>query len=212
MSVVTLVRRGLDQATIYLPIILAATLALGTYWLVRNAPKLVEPPAAKAAVHEPDFFMRGFVVKSFLPSGTLHSEIAGAEGRHFPDDDTMEIDQVRMRSVSLTGALTQATANRGLANGDASEVQLFGNAIVTRDAMTSPSSKPLPKMEFRGEFLHAFMDTERVYSNKPVVLTRGANRFTGDSMDYDSKTGIANLRGRVRGSLVPSATAAAKAH
>lgn len=210
MSVFAAARRGLDRATIYLPIILTATLALGTYWLVRNAPKLVEPTAAKAATHEPDFFMRGFVVKSFLPSGTLHSEVAGTEGRHYPDDDTMEIDQVRMRSVAPTGSVTHASANRGLANGDASEIQLFGGAIVTRDAMTDPSGKPLPKMEFRGEFLHAFIDTERVRSHKPVVLTRGADRFTGDSMDYDSKTGIVNLQGRVHGRLAPSIDAAPK--
>ena len=31
-------RRGWDAATVYLPVVLMGLLALGTWWLVRNAP------------------------------------------------------------------------------------------------------------------------------------------------------------------------------
>jgi lipopolysaccharide export system protein LptC len=208
----SLLRDGIDRATIYLPIILTAALALGTYWLVRNAPKLLEPSAKEAPTHEPDFFMRGFVIKNFLPNGELRSEMFGKEGRHYPDTDTLEVDQVRVRSVSPEGLTTRATANRGLSNGDGSEIQLFGNAVVVRDAATSADGKVLPRLEFRGEFLHAFMDTERVKSHKPVTLMRGADQFTADSMDYDNLTGVANLQGRVRGLLMPSAALAGAKH
>ena len=54
-------------------------------------------------------------------------------------------------------------------------------------------------------------DTERVQSNKPVTLIRGTDQFTADTMDYDNLTGIANLNGRVRGTMVPSAKAAGTA-
>ncbi|VTU39845.1 Lipopolysaccharide-assembly, LptC-related [Variovorax sp. PBL-H6] len=200
-----LLRDTFDRVTIYLPIILTALLALGTYWLVRNAPKLLEPVAREAPKHEPDYFMRDFVIKNFLPSGELRSELFGTEGRHYPDTDTMEVDQVRVRSVSPDGLTTRATANRGLSNGDGSEIQLFGNAIVVREAATTADGKPVPRLEFRGEFLHAFLDTERVRSHKPVTLIRGTDRFTADSLDYDNLTGVANLQGRVRGLLMPSA-------
>lgn len=200
-----LLRRGIDRLTMYLPIIMTALLALGTYWLVRNAPKLLEASAPEAPTHEPDYFMRGFVVKSFQPNGELRTEMSGKEGRHYPDNDTFEVDNVRVRSVSPTGFLTHASANRGLSNADATEVQLFGNAVVVRDAATGPNGKSVPRLEFRGEFLHAFLDTERVRSNKPVTLIRGSDQFTGDSFDYDNATGVANLQGRVRGLLMPSA-------
>jgi lipopolysaccharide export system protein LptC len=199
-----LLRDGFDRVTIYLPIILTAVLALGTYWLVRNAPKLLEPVPKEAPRHEPDFFMRGFVIKNFLPSGDLRSELFGTEGRHYPDTDTIEIDQVRVRSVSPEGLVTRATANRGLSNADGTEIQLFGNAIVVREASTSPNGKVNPRLEFHGEFLHAFLDTERVKSHKPVTLIRGSDRFTADSLDYDNVTGVAHLQGRVRGLLMPS--------
>ncbi|VTU34620.1 MULTISPECIES: LPS export ABC transporter periplasmic protein LptC [unclassified Variovorax] len=207
-QILNLLRDGFDRVTIYLPIIVAAALALGTYWLVRNAPRLLAPAAKEAPTHVPDFFMRGFVIKNFLPNGDLRSELFGKEGRHYPDSDTLEVDQVRMRSVSPEGLVTHATANRGLSNGDGSEVQLFGNAIVVRDAALASDGKVMPRLEFRGEFLHAFLDTERVKSNKPVILTRGTDRFTGDSLDFDNLTGVANLHGRVHGLLMPPAAAA----
>lgn len=196
---------GFDRMTTYLPIVLTGALALGSYWLVRNAPKLTVAPVPVAVSHEPDFFMHGFVVKNFLPDGDLRSEVAGTEGRHYPDTDTLEVDQVRIRSISPDGLVTRASAHRGLSNADGTEVQLFGDAVVVRDAATGPNGKPLPRLEFRSEFLHAFLDTERVRSNQPVTLMRGADRFTADSMDYDNLSGIANLQGRVRGVLVPQA-------
>jgi len=197
--------RGWDRLTIYLPIVLAGALALGTYWLVRNAPKLTSDSAPVAPTHEADYFMRGFVVKRFLPNGDLRSELRGAEGRHFPDTDTLEVDQVRMRSISPSGLVTNATANRGLSNADASEVQLFGNAVVVREQAHDADGALVPRLEFRGDFLWVFADEERVSSTKPVTLTRDRDVFTAESMDYDKITGVANLKGRVRGLIQPPA-------
>jgi lipopolysaccharide export system protein LptC len=205
------VRNVLDRSTIYLPIILTAAVALSTYWLVRNAPKLLEPTAKVAPTHEPDYFMRDFVIKNFLPNGDLRSELHGVEGRHYPDTDTIEIDKVRMRSVSPEGLVTRGTADRGLSNSDGSEIQLFGNAVVIREPSVGPGGKATPQLEFRGEFLHAYVDTERVTSNKPVTLMRGPDQFVGDTLDYDNLSGVANLNGRVRGVLIPSAATAAPA-
>jgi lipopolysaccharide export system protein LptC len=198
---------GLDRLTIYLPVAFAAVLALGTYWLVRTAPKIAQPGVTVTPTHEPDYFMQGFVVKRFLPNGDLRSELRGTEGRHYPDTDTLEVDQVRLRSISPTGLVTHATAKRGLSNADASEIQLFGDAVVVRDQARDAAGNLQPRLEFRSEFLWAFTDEERVMSNKPVTLIRGADTFTADSMDYDKITGVANLKGRVRGLIHPPATA-----
>lgn len=192
-----------DRVSIYLPIILMGLLALGTYWLVRNTPMTAPVAGDKAVTSEPDYFMRGFSVKTFDGTGRLKSEVMGTEARHFPDSDTLEIDQPRIRSINDKGLLTVATANRALSNGDGTEVQLFGNAVVTRDAGTDSAGKPVAALQFRGEFLHAFLETERIKSHKPVTLTRGGDQFTADSMDYDNADRVMDLRGRVRGVLTP---------
>jgi hypothetical protein len=75
----------------------------------------------------------------------LRSELFGTEGRHYPDNDTLEVDQVRMRAISPRGPGHGATANRGLSNGDGSEIQLFGNAVVVREAATGSSGRAVPR-------------------------------------------------------------------
>src|SRR5690606_8511813 len=69
-----------DRMTLYLPIILMGLLALGTYWLARNTPSLGGAGSVqREAVHEPDYFLRDFSVKTFDDKGRLTSEIHGTE-------------------------------------------------------------------------------------------------------------------------------------
>jgi lipopolysaccharide export system protein LptC len=204
-------RRGLrawDKVSIYLPLLMMVALALGTYWLVRNTPVFSTPEAARAVSHDSDYFMRKFTVRTFGENGQFKSEVYGVEAHHYPDTDTLEIDQARMRSVSVEGRLTTATAKSAITNGDGSEVQLIGNALVVREETTDANGKTLPRMEFRGEFLHAFVNDEKVQSHLPVVLIRGGDQFTGDSFSYSNLDGVADLKGRVRGILTPRAAAA----
>lgn len=198
-------RRTWDRAAIYLPVILMALMALGTYWLARNTPDFLGGTETQRPVtHDPDYFMRDFAVKTFDNNGRLKSEVFGTEARHYPDTDTLEIDNPRIRSYNLEGELTTATALHGISNADGSEVQLIGNAVVTREANPKKGTQ---RMQLRSEFLHTYVNTERVKSHKPVELIRGSDRFTADSMDYDNLDRVMNLTGRVRGVLVPESAA-----
>jgi lipopolysaccharide export system protein LptC len=133
------------------------------------------------------------------------SEVFGAEARHYPDNDTLELDNVRIRSFNRDGMPTVATATRALSTADGSEVRLLGNALVVREAARRPSGTPAPRLEFRGEFLHAFVKDEKVRSHLPVQLLRDNDRFSADSVDYDHRTQTIELRGRVRGVIQPRA-------
>lgn len=197
-----------DWASIYLPLVIMAGIALGTYWLVRNAPEVAQPSAPVATGHEVSYFMRKFTVKSFNDKGQLKSTVSGLQARHYADTDTLEIDQARIQSLSDQNRLVVSTANRALSNSDVSEVQLSGNARVVREAAQGADGQVVPRLEFRGEFLHAFVNEERVMSNQPVVLIRGADQFTAETFAYDSLSGVADLKGRVRAQLMPGGTAA----
>ena len=198
-----LMRIGRDQLSAWLPVLLMMLFALGTWWLMRSAPRIIESSVERPVSKEPDYYMRDFSVRTFKPDGKLKSELKGAEGRHFPVDDSLEVTLPRMRSYDEDGHPTLASAKRGVSNADVSEVQLFGDAHVVRDAVTKPGGSVIPRMEFRGEYLHAFIDEDRVSSDRPVELIRGPDVFTGDVFDYDDRSGVANLRGRVRGVIQP---------
>ncbi len=199
------VRRAADRAAVYLPLVLMGLVALGTYLLARNTPVFLPASEPAAPTHVPDYFLRDFTVRSFDANGRLKSEVSGTEGRHYPDTDTLEIDQPRMRAYNLRGQVTVATARRALSNGDGSEVQLFGDAVVTRLPGVGPDGQRQPRIEVRGEFLHFFVNTEQLKSNRPVVLERGADRFTGDSLDATNLEQQLQLTGRVRGTIAPGA-------
>jgi lipopolysaccharide export system protein LptC len=184
--------RVVEQASSYLPLLLMALLALGTWWLVKNTPLAEAPPSAAPLRHEPDYLMSQFMVRRFAADGAMRAQIEGDMMRHYPDTDTLEIDNVRLRAVAPDGHVTLANARRALSNGDGSEVQLQGGAHVVREGLAGDEP-----VEFRGEFLHAFLNTERVRSHLPVVVTRGGMEVHADSMEYDNLERVVQLKGRV---------------
>ena len=165
----------------YLPVLLMALLALGTWWLVQNTPRPDAPRAEAAPRHEPDYTMQGFTLERFGADGRLRVQVKGQQVRHYPDTDTLEIDGVTIRALSPDGSVTRAVAHRALSNGDASEVQLLGAAKVVRE---SAGAEVL--LEFRSEFLHAFFNTERLRSHLPVQLHQGGSDIRVGSIEYDN--------------------------
>ena len=185
--------RILDAVSTYLPLLLMGLLALGTWWLVKNTPVPEAPEASAPPRHEADYQMSNFVVQRFAADGTLQIELEGSRMHHYPDTNTLEIEQARIRAIGPDGRVTLANADRAVANADGSEVQLMGGAHVVREA----DAGDVPT-EFRGEFLHFFRATERVRSHLPVVVKRGASEFRADAVDYDNLSRVIELKGRVR--------------
>jgi lipopolysaccharide export system protein LptC len=186
-----------DSSSIYLPILLMAALALGSYWLLRSSPPPAEPRPPRAVSDEPDYYMRGFSVKSFNPEGRLVSELRGSEIRHYPASDALEVDNARVRSVAASGAVTTAQARRLTSNGAQTEYLLEGEAVVVR----TPAEARAPRIEFRGEQLRVLVEADQLESDLPVLLIRGNDRIVADRMRYDDATGVANLQGRVKAVL-----------
>lgn len=196
--------RLLEAATAYLPVLLMGALALGTWWLVNVSPAPEAERAPMPPRHEPDYTMQRFTVQRFAADGRLRVQIEGAELRHYPDTDTLEIDSPRIRAFGPDGQVTLASAIRALANGDGSEVQLFGSAQVVREA-----ARPQDVLEFRSEFLHAFLSAERVRSHLPVWVRQGGTELRADGMEYDNLAHVVELKGRQRATFVPRARGAA---
>ena len=182
----------------YLPLILMALLALATWWLVRNTPRPDEPREAVPPRHEPDYTMSEFTLQRFAANGALRVQVQGTQMRHYPDTNTLEIDQPRIRATAADGSVTVASAWRAISNGDATEVQLQGGARVRREASAAQA-----EIEFESEFLHAFLATERVKSHLPVHLRQGTNQLRVAWLDYDNLSRSARLGGPLRAQFDP---------
>ncbi|MEO7338869.1 MAG: LPS export ABC transporter periplasmic protein LptC [Caldimonas sp.] len=189
----------------YSPLLVMAALALGTWWLVENTPAPDVPGAPASPRHEPDYTMQQFTVQRFAPDGSMRTQIEGDTALHFPDTDTLEITNPRLRAIGPDGRITLASAQRALANGDGSEVQLLDRAHVVREA--APEEEAI---EFRGDFLHVFVNTEQVRSHLPVKVTQGKTEIQAAGMEYDNLARIVDLKGRIRAVFVDRPNASLK--
>lgn len=194
--------RLFDAASAYLPLLLMAALALGTWWLVKNTPMFESERAVVPLRHEPDYTMTNFMVQRFATDGSVRVQIEGDVMRHYPDTDTLEIDNPRIRALAPDGRVTVATARSALSNGDGSEVQLSGGAHVVREAGANGKGEAL---DFRGEFLHYFVNTERVQSHLPVTMKQGRTEIAADAFSYDNLARGVDFKGRVRAVFAPPA-------
>lgn len=188
-----------DLLSAYLPLLLMALLAAGSWWLVKNAPGGVRQREDAPLRSDPDYTMSRFTLDRFEPNGRLKASMTGAQLRHFPDTDRIEVDQVQLRAIAPDGRITQATALRALSNGDGSEVQLFGKARVeTVDKAGLP-------VVMTSEFLHLYTVSEKIRTHLPVQLTRGGTDFRAANLQYDHALGRAEFGGPQRAVFPPRA-------
>jgi lipopolysaccharide export system protein LptC len=186
-----------DLLSAYLPLLLMALLALATWWLVKHSPHAPEAPEARPLSADPDYTMTEFAVERFDAQGKLKLRVEGEQMRHFPDTDRIEVDRARIRAIAPDGRVTLAQAQRAVGNGDGSELQLIGGAEVqSTDAAGAP-------VFLRGEFLQAFLVTERVRSHLPVFVAVGTSTLSAAGLDFDHGAGRLVLQGPVRAQLAP---------
>jgi lipopolysaccharide export system protein LptC len=184
-----------DTLSSYLPLLLMAALALGTWWLVKNTPGA--PPARNADVSRgvPDYSMHRFEVQRFAPDGHLTARLEGKELRHYPESDRIEVDELHLQAFLPDGRVTTATARQAVSNGAASELELRGGAeVVGTDADGTP-------VTIRSEFLHAFIDTEIVLTDVPVQVRHGRSLLQAGGLRYDGQRRLIDFQGPVRASL-----------
>ncbi|MBC7939942.1 MAG: LPS export ABC transporter periplasmic protein LptC [Chitinophagaceae bacterium] len=186
-----------DMLSSYLPLLLMLALALATWWLAKNSPQAAGPAGETPLRTEPDYTMTGFALERFDANGRLKLRLEGALMHHYPATDRIEIEDVQIRAIAPDGRITLAHAKRALANGDASEVQLMGGAEVTSD-----DAQGMP-LVMRGEFLHAFLVTEKLKSHLPVQVLYGSTEVRGAGLDYDHATRRLDLVGPTRATLMP---------
>ena len=186
--------------SVYLPVIVMALLALGSWWLVRNAPQLADAAVVRAPSQEPDWTMHDFQISHFDAQGRLTQQVAGSEARHFPDRQQLEVREPRIRAVDTQGRTSTARAARAWVNDDSSQVELLGQAQVMRPA---DAARGEPALRIAGEQLIVRPGDGQVQTEQPVLLEHGASQMRGDQMRYDNQSGVLDLRGRVRGVLPP---------
>lgn len=210
-----------ERLAVSLPVLVMATLAVLTWWLVRHTPKPDAETPAQAKRHEVDYDMDGFVSWRFVADGSLATTVEGTRMRHFADDGSVEIDAMRLWAVDEGGRVFRATARLAWGDAELRHVRLRGEARVVREAQagvqpTGGGDSRLREgwLEVLGEEIFIDTPTQGVRSTLPVTLVSEAGRVQAGNLDHDGRAGITRFAGRVKGSywapgVVPPPPAAA---
>lgn len=194
-----------DKTSMYLPILLMGLLAMVSYWVVSLTPSAELPAPERAVSQAPDSIMRDFAVRQFSPDGILKSELFGREMRRYPYNDSSVIDDAHGVQIADNGRRTTFQAQQLTTNGDQSIYWFEGGVVIVREAHQTPTALA-PRVEYQGEALTLFVNEDRLESDQPVVITRGNDRISANSLRYDDNTTVVNMQGRVRALLAPRVT------
>lgn len=194
----------IDKIYLLMPVILMGVLALGSYWLYQNTPIIKATPQKKLVSSDPDYFLSQFATRQYdAQTNQLKSEIMGQLANHYPERNELEIMKIQAKSISPEGFVTHGTAEKAIRNEQGNQVQLIGQALITREPLnaTRVASHQKTPVYFKGEFLNIDIDQQKITSNKAINISQGVNQFTANSLAYDNKTGIIDLSNGVKVTL-----------
>ncbi|MDP3087959.1 MAG: LPS export ABC transporter periplasmic protein LptC [Methylotenera sp.] len=183
---------GSRSAIIY-PIVLLSILALITAWINQ----VVQPPKPKldgSSRHDPDYVMSNFLTTQTDINGDLRYKLASVEMRHFPDDDSTELQRPRYTQFAANKPYTQVHALRGYVSSDGEQVQLVDNVKVIRQAFADKG-----EMTIDTEYLNILPNQELVSTDSPVVIRQAPKTIIyATGMVYEKKTNTITLQHKVR--------------
>lgn len=191
-----------DLGVSVLPLALMGVLAIGTWWLARNAPPSPTSREMARLAGEPDYTMSDVRIQRFGSDGRLRLELRGRELRHLRSADRVEVDEATVRLTLPDGREAIATAQRVQTNEQATQLRLSGGARVLA---TMPQGQ---KVQIEAEELEFDPKTKRALSAQPVRIRMDDHQIDAAGLDYNPAAGQITLPGPVRAVLAPSASPA----
>ena len=170
----------------YLPLLLMALLALGTWWLVQNTPRPARrrrPARAAPRARLLDARLRGAALRARRPRCAC--SIEGAWLRHYPDTDThRDRQRARPRHRTPDGRVTQA--QRARARWPTATAPRCSCSAARSVVRAERSAAARCAIEFAASSCTPSCNTERVRSHLPVRLRQGDDEFRADGIEYDN--------------------------
>ena len=193
-------KRWLDRLVAWSPVLLMGALAALTYWL--NAQ--VRPPAPAfdgSGRHDPDIFIENFKTISLDADGNVRQALSARIARHFPDDDTTELEAPLITISEPGKPKLSVTSNRASVTGDQKNAYFNGKVKAVRDAAAADSHDG--PMTIESEYLHVIPKEDRIETDKPVTITDARGIISATGMEIDNKAKTIKLKSRVSGQLQP---------
>jgi lipopolysaccharide export system protein LptC len=174
-------------------LMLLALLAALTFWIDRA----VQPPQPKrdgSTRHDADYIVTNFTSTRADPFGNPRYSLAGAEMRHFPDDDSTDLVRPRFALYALKKPTTQIIADRGQISSNGDNVYFMDNVKVIRAATATKG-----EMTVLTNYLHIMPQQDYVETDKPVVILQAPHTVIhATGLEFYKRLGIVKLKSHVK--------------
>lgn len=182
-----------NLASTLFPLSLLGALAALTFWLSNAVQLPAEDPSGKHR-HDPDYFIENFSLRKLDPQGILHYALTAKRMQHFPDDDSTITSATKLEYMRPNRPKLIINADRATANSDASEIRLYDNVRIFREASATQEA-----MLGTAPDLLLLPDEERARTSSPVRILQGHSRLDGTGMEIDNAARTFSLHARVTG-------------
>lgn len=183
--------RGLHA--IWFALIVLAFLAALTLWIDR----IVQVPSPKrdgSARHDADYIVNNFLINRTDADGNPRYSLAGADMRHYPDNDTTDVLKPVFHQLSVDKPAIQVQGDRGQISPNGENVYFMDNVKLVRAA--TPQKGELTVLT---EFLHAIPDQGILKTDKPVTILQAPRTvIRAIGMELDKQERTLKLLNRVR--------------
>lgn len=184
-----------NNTTLLFPILLLSALAGLTFWLQHASLVPLQQDDGKTR-HDPDGIAEKFVVSQLNPQGILQYRLTGPAMRHYPDNDSAEVDSPFLVYFRPDQPNVEVRSEQADVTSKGETVFLRRNVKMTRLG----TSDSLPMVATMPDFT-AYPNAKTGKTDSPVLITQGASWLRGEGLDADTNTQIYILRSRVTGLL-----------
>lgn len=179
-------------------IAVAAALALGSFWLVEVMKKQTEDSIPDRVRTEPDFYVEKFNFVRMAKTGEARYNLTGTEMKHYPQDNSYQIQNPVMHSYSADRPPMVSRSLRATVTNDSTEVHMYDNVHIDK-----PASTKSQQFQLKTSYLLLLPDEDVMKTPKPVELQLGKSILNGSGMFANNATGEFRLSSKVTGQYQP---------
>jgi lipopolysaccharide export system protein LptC len=139
--------------------------------------------------------VENLVATAFDSQGHPRYTLSAARMVHYTDDDTTTLEVPRFEQQAPGAPAIRAAARRGLVSSNGDHVHLLDAVSMTRAA-----HQGMPELVLTTDYLHVTPEAESMRTDKPVRLRQGTSWLAAESLYFDAKARILDLKGGVKGS------------
>lgn len=181
-----------NRSTILFPLVLAAILALITFW-INTSIEQQGPKADGSNRHDSDYMMENFVTTQTDVAGNLSYTLAAEKMTHYPDDDSTVLKQAKFTQYTIDKPYTQIEGKHANVSSNGEEIEMLQDVVVVRQA-----SADRGEMRVLTDKLIIFPNQDLAKTDRPVIIKQAPKTVIhATGMIYDKRKKTIQLLNKV---------------